>query len=38
MHDERGIDPDLERLLDDAWEALEDGDLRAVRRALRTAR
>ncbi len=32
------IDPELERLLDDAWEALEDGDLRAVKRALRTAR
>ena len=38
MDEERAYDPDLERLLDDAWEALEDGDLRAVRRALRTAR
>ena len=38
MEEDRGYDPDLERLLDDAWEALEDGDLRAVKRALRTAR
>jgi predicted Zn-dependent protease with MMP-like domain len=38
MEEHRGYDPDLERLLDDAWEALEDGDLRAVKRALRTAR
>jgi predicted Zn-dependent protease with MMP-like domain len=38
MTDDRGIDPDLERLLDDAWEALEGGDLRAVKRALRSAR
>jgi predicted Zn-dependent protease with MMP-like domain len=38
MTDDRGSDPDLERLLDDAWEALDDGDLRAVKRALRTAR
>jgi predicted Zn-dependent protease with MMP-like domain len=35
---DRGPDPDLERLLDDAWEALEDGDLRAAKRALRSAR
>ena len=38
MTDDHALDPDLERLLDDAWEALEDGDLRAVKRALRTAR
>jgi predicted Zn-dependent protease with MMP-like domain len=38
MSDEHALDPELERLLDDAWEALEDGDLRAVKRALRTAR
>jgi predicted Zn-dependent protease with MMP-like domain len=38
MEQDRGYDPELERLLDDAWDALEDGDLRAVRRALRTAR
>ena len=38
MEQDRAYDPDLERLLDDAWEALEDGDLRAVKRALRTAR
>jgi predicted Zn-dependent protease with MMP-like domain len=38
MDQDRGTDPELERLLDDAWEALEDGDLRAVKRALRTAR
>ena len=38
MDEDRAYDPDLERLLDDAWEALEDGDLRAVKRALRTAR
>jgi predicted Zn-dependent protease with MMP-like domain len=37
MDDDHTYDPDLERLLDDAWEALEDGDLRAVKRALRTA-
>lgn len=35
---EHQSDPELDGLLDDAWEALEDGDLRAVRRALRTAR
>ncbi len=38
MEQDRGYDPDLERLLDDAWEALEEGDLRAVKRALRSAR
>jgi len=38
MNDDPGLDPELERLLDDAWEALEEGDLRAVRRALRAAR
>ncbi len=38
MNDDAGLDPELERLLDDAWDALEDGDLRAVRRALRAAR
>ena len=38
MADDHELDPDLERLLDDAWEALEDGDLRAVKRALRAAR
>ena len=38
MTDDRELDPELERLLDDAWEALEDGDLRAVKRALRSAR
>jgi predicted Zn-dependent protease with MMP-like domain len=38
MSDETEHDPELERLLDDAWEALEGGDLRAVKRALRTAR
>ena len=38
MNDETEHDPELERLLDDAWEALEGGDLRAVKRALRTAR
>lgn len=38
MNEDLGPDPELERLLDDAWEALEDGDLRAVKRALRTAR
>jgi predicted Zn-dependent protease with MMP-like domain len=38
MTDDRGPDPDLERLLDDAWEALEEGDLRTVKRALRSAR
>ena len=36
MSDETDYDPELERLLDDAWEALEGGDLRAVKRALRT--
>ena len=29
MNDDAGLDPELERLLDDAWDALEDGDLRA---------
>ena len=38
MDDDTTYDPELERLLDDAWEALEDGDLRAVKRALKTAR
>jgi predicted Zn-dependent protease len=38
MTDDHSSDPELERLLDDAWEALEDGDLRAVKRALRSAR
>jgi len=38
MTDETDYDPELERLLDDAWEALEGGDLRAVKRALRAAR
>jgi predicted Zn-dependent protease with MMP-like domain len=38
MSDDHPPDPELERLLDDAWEALTDGDLRAVKRALRTAR
>jgi predicted Zn-dependent protease with MMP-like domain len=38
MTDDHELDPELERLLDDAWEALEDGDLRAVKRALRAAR
>ena len=38
MTDDHALDPELERLLDDAWEALEDGDLRAVKRALRAAR
>ncbi len=38
MTDDHSGDPELERLLDDAWEALEDGDVRAVKRALRSAR
>ena len=38
MHDDHPSDPELERLLDDAWDALDDGDLRAVKRALRAAR
>jgi predicted Zn-dependent protease with MMP-like domain len=38
MTEDNALDPDLERLIDDAWEALEDGDLRAVKRALRAAR
>ncbi|HEX5640830.1 MAG TPA: metallopeptidase family protein [Thermoleophilia bacterium] len=38
MTDDHELDPELERLLDDAWEALEDGDLRTVKRALRAAR
>jgi predicted Zn-dependent protease with MMP-like domain len=38
MSDDFAPDPELERLLDDAWEALDEGDLRAVKRALRTAR
>ena len=38
MVEDDALDPELERLIDDAWEALEDGDLRAVKRALRAAR
>ncbi|NLE22684.1 MAG: tetratricopeptide repeat protein [Actinobacteria bacterium] len=38
MNEDHGLDPELERLLDYAWEALEGGDLRAVTRCLRTAR
>ena len=38
MTEDDALDPELERLIDDAWEALEDGDLRAVKRALRAAR
>ena len=38
MAEDDALDPELERLIDDAWEALEDGDLRAVKRALRAAR
>lgn len=38
MEQDHAYDPELERLIDDAWDAFEEGDLRAVRRALRTAR
>ncbi len=38
MDDDHPLDPELERLLDDAWDALEEGNLRAAKRALRTAR
>jgi len=38
MNDEHSLDPDAERLLDDAWEALGDGDLRAASRALANVR
>jgi predicted Zn-dependent protease with MMP-like domain len=38
MTEDDALDPELERLIDDAWEALEDGDLRAAKRALRAAR
>ena len=38
MTEDQAFDPELERLIDDAWEALEDGDLRAAKRALRAAR
>ena len=36
--DEHDLDPDTQRILDDAWDALEEGDLRAVARALESAR
>ena len=32
----RELDPEVERELDEAWELLEDGDLRAVRRKLQS--
>ncbi len=38
MDDEDQLDPETERLLDDAWDALAEGDLRAVTRALASAR
>ncbi len=38
MDDEHTLDPETERLIEDAWDALEEGDLRAVARALASAR
>ncbi len=38
MDDDERIDPETERLLEDAWDALADGDVSAVARALESAR
>jgi len=38
VNDGRHLDPDVERALDEAWEALDDGDLKAAARALASAR
>jgi len=38
MDEEPQLDPETERLLDDAWDALAEGDRQAVARALATAR
>ena len=38
MDDGAQLDPETQRLLDDAWEALDDGDLKATARGLAAAR
>ncbi len=38
MDDDDRLDPETERLLEDAWDALADGDVRSVARALERAR
>jgi predicted Zn-dependent protease with MMP-like domain len=38
MDEDDRLDPETERLLDDAWDALAEGDLRSVARALSSAR
>ncbi|MEI6448417.1 MAG: metallopeptidase family protein [Actinomycetes bacterium] len=38
MDDDEQLDPETRRLLDDAWDALDDGDLRAAARGLAAAR
>ena len=38
MDEENPLDPETQRHLDEAWDALEEGDLRAAKRALKRAR
>jgi len=38
MDEEDRLDPEIERLLDDAWDALAEGDLRSVARTLASVR
>ena len=38
MDDEAQLDPETQRLLDDAWDALDDGDLKAAARGLAAVR
>jgi predicted Zn-dependent protease with MMP-like domain len=38
VDDDEQLDPETQRLLDDAWDALDDGDLRAAARGLAAAR
>ena len=38
VDDDEQLDPETRRLLDDAWDALDDGDLRAAARGLAAAR
>jgi predicted Zn-dependent protease with MMP-like domain len=38
VDDEAQLDPETQRLLDDAWDAIDDGDLKAAARGLAAAR
>ena len=38
VDDDAQLDPEIQRFLDDAWDALDDGDLRAAARGLAAAR